>query len=80
MMGDVCQGVSHIHEHGFVHSDMKLENVLLKEVAGRRYIAKVSDFGFAYGERTQYTRIIFPETICAFARRCDDYYLSLPER
>lgn len=50
MMVDVCQGVAHVHENGFVHSDIKFENVLLEEVAHGRCVAKLSDFGLAYGE------------------------------
>ena len=49
---DVCQGVDHVHENGFVHPDIKFENVLLEEVAHGRCSAKLSDFGLAYGEPT----------------------------
>lgn len=64
-----AQGVGHIHEHGF---DLEFENVLLKEVAPNRIIAKVSDFGYAHGERTHYIASLFPETICAFSKWCED--------
>ena len=50
MMVDVCQGVAHVHDNGFVHSDVKFENVLLENVAHGRSIAKLSDFGLAHGE------------------------------
>ena len=37
-----------MHEDGFVHSDIKFENVFLEEVAHGRCSAKLSDFGLAY--------------------------------
>ncbi|WP_020470003.1 serine/threonine-protein kinase [Zavarzinella formosa] len=46
----VAEALGHMHRHGFVHGDVKPENVHL--VAGRR--AKLLDFGFAHrpGENT----------------------------
>jgi len=53
MMVDVCEGVAHMHDHGFVHSDLKFPNVLLQEICHKRFVAKVSDLGLAHGERRQ---------------------------
>ena len=47
---DVCQGVAHVHENGFVYSDIKFEKVLLEEVAHGRSSAKLSDFDLADGD------------------------------
>ena len=44
------QGVAHVHENGFVHSDIKFGNVILEEVAHGRCSANLSDFGLAYGD------------------------------
>ncbi|XP_076911275.1 mitogen-activated protein kinase kinase kinase 20-like [Bidens hawaiensis] len=43
----ILRGLSHIHKRGFVHCDLKPENVLL--VAGKTgaFIAKIGDFGLA---------------------------------
>ena len=54
MMVDVCSGISHIHSHGLIHSDLKFGNILVHEVAYKRFVAKVTDFGFAQGERVPY--------------------------
>ncbi|XP_076886345.1 mitogen-activated protein kinase kinase kinase 20-like [Bidens hawaiensis] len=43
----ILRGLSHVHKRGFVHCDLKPENVLL--VAGKTggFIAKIGDFGLA---------------------------------
>lgn len=43
IMGQIFQAVSHLHNHGIVHRDLKLENILRDEM-GRIYL---TDFGFA---------------------------------
>lgn len=40
----VCEGTRHIHEAGYVHADLKTDNVLLM-VDGT---AKIADFGCAF--------------------------------
>ena len=42
----VCAGVSHAHEKGLVHSDLKPLNIQVTEVDGKP-VAKVIDFGIA---------------------------------
>lgn len=46
-MGDVAEGIQHMHRHGMVHSDVKLANIIIFELAPGRFIAKVTDFGCA---------------------------------
>ncbi|MCA9527490.1 MAG: protein kinase [Myxococcales bacterium] len=43
----VCQAVAYAHERGVVHRDLKPDNVMLTELAGRRDYVKVLDFGIA---------------------------------
>lgn len=46
ILGDVAEGIEHLHTRGIVHRDIKLENVLVRVVAGNIVgRAKVSDFG-----------------------------------
>ena len=42
----LAQALSHLHERGFVHRDVKLENLLL-ETPGDLRTLKLADFGFA---------------------------------
>ncbi|KAL4758750.1 uncharacterized protein BDW70DRAFT_169893 [Aspergillus foveolatus] len=45
---DVARGLQALHGHGFIHGDVKCENVLIfpaKTPQGRSFIAKVTDFG-----------------------------------
>lgn len=38
----ILEGVKHMHERGFAHMDLKLDNLLLDE----RLNVKITDFGF----------------------------------
>ena len=42
----ILLGLNHIHKRGYIHRDMKPENVLYKVKDGRYYV-KISDFGLA---------------------------------
>ena len=44
---DVARGLSALHQSGLVHGDVKADNVLICKSPTRKYIAKVSDFGFS---------------------------------
>ncbi|MEV0962883.1 serine/threonine-protein kinase [Streptomyces sp. NPDC049910] len=43
LIAGICQGLAHLHRSGWVHADLKPENVLL----GRDGSVKLSDFGLA---------------------------------
>lgn len=43
----VCEGLSHAHELGIIHRDVKPANIILKEVAGTAPVVKILDFGCA---------------------------------
>ena len=44
---DVSAGLSAIHKAGFVHGDVKADNILVFESPGpgKQFLAKISDFG-----------------------------------
>lgn len=45
MAEGVAYGLSHMHQQGFVHCDLKTENILMVDGT-----AKISDFGISLGE------------------------------
>ncbi|KAL4999433.1 hypothetical protein BDV10DRAFT_200672 [Aspergillus recurvatus] len=45
---DVARGLQALHSHGFIHGDVKCENVLIfptRALQGRSFVAKLTDFG-----------------------------------
>jgi hypothetical protein len=44
---DIALGLKALHDSNVIHGDMKSENVLICRHARRKYVAKLSDFGFA---------------------------------
>lgn len=44
---DVARGLSALHQSGLVRGDVKAENVLICRSPNRKYVAKISDFGFS---------------------------------
>jgi serine/threonine protein kinase len=87
---DVASGLEMIHRCGVIHGDMKLPNILVFEVEGRR-VAKISDFGCALtsaeieeGQRYRGTRSYRapelkddPALTMEDLRRCDVYAFGL---
>ncbi len=63
---DVCVGLAAAHFKGFVHRDIKPQNILLKEARGP---AVVADFGIAYSSEdarlTQTSEIVGPRIFMA---------------
>lgn len=50
-IGDILEGLSYCHSHGVIHSDMKIQNVLLHRFPkedGEAPIVKVCDFGLSH--------------------------------
>ena len=51
----IANGVSHIHEQGFVHFDLKQTNILVNFDNKKRIIsAKITDFGLAKENNRQF--------------------------
>ena len=44
---DVVKGLKVIHQNGYVHRDIKSENVLINTTEKDKKIFKIADFGFA---------------------------------
>lgn len=49
LVGDVIEGVDHLHKHKVVLVDNKFENVIVKSNGFRR-TASLADFGLVHGE------------------------------
>ncbi|MBW5251120.1 protein kinase family protein [Streptomyces sp. P01-B04] len=49
-------GVNYIHSEGFLHRDVSLQNVLVKTFDGGAVLVKLSDFGLAKDNNSEYTR------------------------
>ncbi|WBW70748.1 serine/threonine protein kinase, meiotic, STKc MAK-like Mde3 [Schizosaccharomyces osmophilus] len=51
ILNQIIRGIEHIHTHGFMHRDVKPENILVKKLTDRpvfsRYSVKIADFGLA---------------------------------
>ncbi|KAJ9146704.1 hypothetical protein P3X46_028937 [Hevea brasiliensis] len=45
--GSILQGIAYIHSHGYVHCDLKPENVLLMSSENAEFVPKIGDFGLA---------------------------------
>jgi serine/threonine protein kinase len=44
---DVARGLLRLHRTGIAHGDLKSENILIFGAPGDKYVAKISDFGYA---------------------------------
>lgn len=55
LVGDVIEGVDHLHKHKVVLVDNKFENVIVKSNGFRR-TASLADFGLVHGE---FSRTVF---------------------
>lgn len=54
---DVARGLSALHQVGLVHGDIKAENVLICSSPDRKYMAKISDFGFSIMAATENNQV-----------------------
>lgn len=43
---EIMKGLKYIHDHNYIHRDIKSENVLIKSTE-RGVVFKIADFGFA---------------------------------
>lgn len=59
----IVSAVAYMHEHGLVHRDLKLENILISETGGVNEI-KLIDFGFATNCQAGHKLSLFCGTPC----------------
>ena len=57
---DVALGIRALHANGFVHGDVKSENVLLFRRSSRGMIAKLSDFAFSIAAAARSEKYLLP--------------------
>jgi serine/threonine protein kinase len=65
IVGQVASALDHMHSHGLVHGDVKLENILIESVDPLH--VRVADFGFARN---------FMQQPCPGSTRCSARYLA----
>lgn len=46
ILADVVKGLEYLHGRDYLHRDIKLQNVLVKQENGK-YVFKLGDFGFS---------------------------------
>jgi serine/threonine protein kinase len=46
---DICSGLSHMHDHGFIHNDLSLNNIMISDNNGK-YVFKLIDLGLSKNE------------------------------
>lgn len=67
ILAQIIDGVGFLHEHGIVHRDLKLDNILIKDISTLQI--KLTDFGLA-------TVINIDETI---SEKCGTMFYTAPE-
>jgi serine/threonine protein kinase len=58
LISDIVNGLQAVYDEGFVHGDLKPQNILIfkeKRATGDRFVAKLSDFGYSNDVTTQST-------------------------
>lgn len=50
ILRDACEGLSHAHEHGIVHRDIKPHNIMVQPGSRGKWRVKIMDFGIAHLE------------------------------
>ncbi len=74
LIKDILQGLSHLHQHGIIHSDLKPENILLTMPAPNRLTAKLSDLGCAHSaNRSNQSKTDIGSPYYAAPERFDGY-------
>ena len=51
VLDNVAEALQHIHRKGYLHNDLKANNVVLERRYGRQYNAVIIDFGKKYKDR-----------------------------
>ncbi|KAA6400111.1 MAG: putative protein kinase [Streblomastix strix] len=68
LMKQILEGIHIIHSEGFIHRDIKCDNILIHcpQGTGRVYV-KISDFGFTKKEDLNNEQLYYRGTICYMA-------------
>ena len=58
----ICRGLAYIHAAGYIHRNLKPENILMSDFSNSRMTVRISDFSMARFCLPRHTQVLLPQT------------------